>query len=110
MSADAIERLEQDVRSLRLQLVAAEAALREARIAACPLKVGDVIELRNKWHEEAPWKGPCRVARVIPRRGYIDFTYNPQKKNGEWSKVKRNAYGGYYREWRHFAANAEPTP
>lgn len=104
--ATTIEVLERKVRSLRDQLGAAEESLRKARLAEAPMKVGDLIDLREHWKGDAPWRGPYRVARVFVKYGRVDFTYNERKKDGDWSKRERTHYSD---EWRLHTPSTEPS-
>ena len=81
--------LEANVRRLRRELGVAEAALREARIAAAPVKVGDVVVglLGVEY----------RVTIVEPKSHGLWLTGNPRRKDGTFGTAVRHIYGN----WTH---------
>lgn len=80
-----IDDLERKVQRLTDQLNAAKVALRDARIAAMAVGIGDVALGRSG--------DEYRVTRIEPYSGGATIYGNPRKKNGEWSKVERRVHG-----------------
>lgn len=69
---------------LRQQLREAETSLRNARIAAAPVKAGDVVtDHRGK---------VFRVCGVTPRSWGFDVQGHPQKKDGTFGSAWRHVY------------------
>lgn len=81
----AVEDLKAKRERLKSQLADVEVKLRRAMVEAAPYKVGDVVEHRGE-EFRIDWVGTSRWFRRV------EYTGNPRKKNGEWSKVSRKLY------------------
>jgi hypothetical protein len=81
-----ISELEELVDSLRLQLREAEHALREAKLAAAPVHVGDIVRSGGKLyrvtHVDVEWTRPWLKG-------------NPQRKDGSYGTAERHLYHGW---------------
>jgi hypothetical protein len=90
---DAIAILEQTVKDLSAQLEEAECSLKDAKLAACDIKIGDIV----MYHEDE-----YLVSRVYV--GWTDWKKKPwllgykRRKNGTFGKRPRNLYGNWERK------------
>jgi hypothetical protein len=84
----AIEDLEAKVERLNAKLRDARRKLHNARLAASPVKVGDVV-LSKRW-------GECLVTHVnVGWRAKPSVIAVPRKKNGEFGKAQRHLYSDW---------------
>jgi hypothetical protein len=91
----AIEDLERKVQGLRARLSAAEESLRKARLAAAPVKRGDIVRGTRDGKL-------YRVAAVDVRwtpKPWVDG--NPERKDGTFGTAVRHIYG----DWEVVEAN-----
>tara|TARA_R110000868_G_scaffold92457_6_gene256632 strand:- start:3596 stop:3877 length:282 start_codon:yes stop_codon:yes gene_type:complete len=86
MSAAEINALKSRVGDLMHQLSEAKNRLREAEIAAAPVKVGDIVSCCGVEH---------RVTEVIPSYSKVWVKGNPKKKDGTWGIAVRALYSDW---------------
>jgi hypothetical protein len=88
-----IEELERRVAALQDELRAAQAALHQARLDACPVKVGMTVRRTGQF------SGLFMVAEVRPETAWGDkmpwVVGNPQKADGTWGTARRYLYDRY---------------
>jgi hypothetical protein len=85
MSNQDIARLESEVAAQRQRLEDAENQLLAARLAAAPVKVGDIVQCLRTG-------ALVRVSAVDPCLPKPWVAGNPKRKNGEWSLREHNLY------------------
>lgn len=86
MSSAEISDLKSRVGDLERQLHDAKQRLLAAQIAACSVKIGDVVKYRGVEH---------RVTAINPGFCKEWLSGNPRKKNGEWGTAVRNLYSDW---------------
>lgn len=83
-----IERLQKRVADLYAQLRDAEAELMEAKLAACPVKIGDIVASTRTGVKH-------RVTEVDVRFRKTWVIGNPLKKDGTFGAAKRYLYDNF---------------
>jgi hypothetical protein len=91
--SDKVSTLEIRVAELRNKLNSAQAALHEAKMAECGVKIGDIV--RND-------AVVLRVTKVYPDSGSVSG--NPLKKDGTFGMAVRNLY----EDWKHCNPDGSP--
>lgn len=86
MTTPEINALKSRVGDLRRQLTEAEDRLREAEIAQCPAKIGDIVTYRGQEH---------RVTEIKPSWQKAWLMGNPRKKDGTFGIAERHLYGDW---------------
>lgn len=85
---DNIELIEKRVNDIRADLRAAEAELREAKLSACPVKIGDIVTSTRTGVKH-------RVTEIDVRFREPWVTGNPLKKDGTFGIAKRCLYSNF---------------
>ena len=93
-----VQALQGRVVELRGRLTCAQAALHEAKLAECGIKIGDIVQIDNAQRRR------LRVTKIDPNHPSRPWVSgNPERADGTFGTAVRNIYDS----WRHTDPVAE---